>query len=129
LFDRFEFANNAADLRLVSLVTVCKSIGWRGGRPKRIEASIYNYERLTTLLHNAERKLEKRGVKITRVVPPKIALPLLEHATMEHEDDLHELWENLLVSALGPSEEEVKHRYVSVLSELTEKDARALRRL
>jgi hypothetical protein len=41
-----------------------------------------------TLLHNTEKKLQKEGVKFTRVVPPKIALPLLEHATMEHEADL-----------------------------------------
>jgi Abortive infection alpha len=56
-------------------------------------------------------------------------LPLIEHATMENEDDLHELWENLLVSALDSSEEELKRTYVSVLGELTAKDAHALRRL
>jgi hypothetical protein len=95
----------------------------------RIEASIYNYARLTTLLHNTEKKLQKKGVTTTRVVPPKIALPLLEHATMEHEDDLHELWENLLTSALDPSEEEIKRMYVSVLSELSAKEAHALKRL
>ncbi len=95
----------------------------------RVEASIYNWARLTTLLHNTEKKLQKKGIKVTRVVPPKIALPLLEHATMEHEDDLHELWENLLTSALDPSEEEIKRTYVSVLSELSAKDAYALKRL
>jgi hypothetical protein len=97
----------------------------------RVEAAIYDWERLTTLLHNTEKKLQKKGINIknTRVVPPKIALPLLEHATMEHEDDLHELWENLLTSALDPSEEEIKRMYVSVLGELSAKDAHALKRL
>jgi hypothetical protein len=80
-------------------------------------------------LHNTERKLQKKGIKITRVVPPKIALPLLEHATMEHEDELHELWENLLASALDPSEEKIKRTYVSVLGELSANDAHALKRL
>jgi hypothetical protein len=95
----------------------------------RIEASIYDWERLSTLLHNTEKKLRKKGVEITRAVPPKIALPLLEHATMEQEADLHELWENLLTSALDPSEEEIKRMYVSVLGELSAKDAHALKRL
>jgi hypothetical protein len=95
----------------------------------RVEAAIYDWERLTTLLHNTEKKLKNKGIKLTRVIPPKIALPLLEHATMEHEDDLYDLWENLLTSALDPSEEEIKRVYVSVLSELSAKDAHALKRL
>ena len=95
----------------------------------RLEAAIYDWERLSILLHNTQKKLRKRGIEVTRIVPPKIALPLIEHATMEHEDDLHELWENLLASALDPSEEEVKRTYVSVLGELSAKDAQALKRL
>jgi hypothetical protein len=93
----------------------------------RVEAAIFDWARLMTLLHNTEKKLRKKGVQVTRVVPPKIALPLLEHATMEHEDDLHELWENLFVSALDPSEEEIKRTYVSVLAELSGRDAHALK--
>jgi hypothetical protein len=95
----------------------------------RVEAAIYDWARLTTFLHNTEEKLQRKGIKLTRVVPPKIALPLLEHATMEHEDDLHELWEILLTSALDPSEEEIKRMYVSILGELSAKDAQALKRL
>jgi hypothetical protein len=95
----------------------------------RVEAAIYDWVRLTTLLHNTEQKLQKKGIKVTGVVPPKIALPFLEHATMEHEEDLHELWENLLASALDPSENEIKRMYVSILGELSAKDAHALKRL
>jgi hypothetical protein len=95
----------------------------------RVEAAIYDYARLKTLLQNTEKKLHKRAINVTRVVPPKIALPLLEQATMEHEDDLHDLWENLLTSALDPSADEIKRTYVSVLGEMSAKDAHALRRL
>jgi hypothetical protein len=95
----------------------------------RIDVAIYDWGRLAILLHNTEKKLRARGVTITRVVPPKIALPLFEYATLEHEDDLHELWENLLASALDPSREEIKRIYISVLGELSSKDAHALKRL
>src|SRR4051794_9373867 len=61
-------------------------------RASRIASAIYDWERLTVLLHNVDKKLRKRGIQMTRVVPPKIALPLLEHATMENEDELHEPW-------------------------------------
>lgn len=46
---------------------------------------------------------------------------------MEHEDDLHELWENLLATAVNPNKEEVKRAYVSILGELGGKDAHTLR--
>jgi hypothetical protein len=56
-------------------------------------------------------------------------LPLLEHATMEHESELHELWENLLAAGLDPSAEETNRMYVSVLAEMTGRDAHELRRM
>ena len=94
---------------------------------RRIEAAIYDWERLQLLAHNVDRRLREAGVRETRAVPPKIAFPLLEHATMEHEEELHELWERLFASALDPSQEEIKRTYVSVLAELSGKDARLLK--
>jgi Abortive infection alpha len=94
---------------------------------RRVEAAIYDWARLLTLLHNVEKKLLAKGIETTRLVPPKVALPLLEHATMENEDDLHVLWENLLAAALDPSQEEIKRTYVSVLVELSARDAHALK--
>src|SRR5436305_2035476 len=52
-------------------------------RASRIANAIYDWERLTILLHNVDKRLRKRGIKTTRAVPPKIAIPLLEKATME----------------------------------------------
>jgi hypothetical protein len=94
---------------------------------RRVEAAIYDWQRLLTLRNNVEKKLRAKGIETTRLIPPKIALPLLEHATMENEEDLHILWENLLATALDPNEEEIKRTYISVLGELTAKDAHALR--
>ena len=96
-------------------------------RASRVAAAIYDWQRLTTLLHNVDKKLRKRGVDTTRVVPPKVALPLIEHATMENEDELHELWENLLAEALDPTKQDARKAYVSVLSELSGKDAIVLK--
>jgi hypothetical protein len=98
-------------------------------RASRIASAIYDWERLTMLLHNVDKKLRKRGIKTTRAVPPKIALPLLEHATMENEDELHELWEALLAQALDPTEDDVTKVYVSVLSEFSGRETRVLKQL
>jgi len=48
---------------------------------------------------------------------------------MEDEVELYDLWENLLVSGLDPSVEEIRRSYISVISELTAKDARAIRKM
>jgi len=95
----------------------------------RVAAAIYDWERLAIMLHSVEQRLKSKGVYTTRTVPPKIALPLLEHATMEDEVELYDLWENLLVSGLDPSVEEIRRSYISVISELTAKDARAIRKM
>jgi hypothetical protein len=92
----------------------------------RIEAAILDWERLELLMHKVQRRLETEGIKQTRVPPPKIVLPLLEHATMEYEDDLHTMYANLLASTLDPASE-IETKYVSVLAELSGTDARILR--
>lgn len=96
---------------------------------RRVEAAIYDWERLLKLLHGVEKRLQRKGIQTTRAIPPKIALPLLEHATMESEDDLHLLWENLLTAALDPTEEEIKRAYVSALAELSASDAHVLKKM
>lgn len=90
---------------------------------KRIEASIYNWERLVSLLEKAKRRLEQMGITETRAVPPKVALPLLEYATIEHEEDLHTLWANLLATGMDAREEAIHRKYVTTLREMTAGDA------
>ena len=92
-------------------------------KARRIEAAIYDWARLESLLHKVATRLRAKGIDTTRVVPPKVALPLLEYATIEHDDDLHTLWANLLANGLDPSAQEIEKKFVSTLSELTSADA------
>lgn len=92
-------------------------------KARRIEAAIYDWERLEQLVHGVDSRLKARGVNTTRFIPPKVALPLLENATIEHDDDLHTLWANLLANGLDPSADEIEKKYVSTLAELTSADA------
>jgi hypothetical protein len=94
---------------------------------KRIEAAIYSWERLASLAHKTKRRLEKKGVVAFRVIPPKVALPLLEYATVEHEEDLHTLWSNLLATGMDAREDEIHRKYVTTLGEMTAADALVLR--
>jgi Abortive infection alpha len=94
---------------------------------KRVEAAIYSWERLTSLAHKTMQRLKKKGAVTIRAIPPKVALPLLEYATVEHEDDLHTLWANLLATGLDAREEEIHRKYVTTLGEMTSGDALVLR--
>jgi hypothetical protein len=95
---------------------------------KRVEAAILDWERAVLLFHKVENRLKDVGIAETKIPPPKIMLPLLEHATMEYEDDLHTLWANLLSTALS-SEDQVHRKHVSTLAELSADDARVLREI
>jgi hypothetical protein len=80
-------------------------------------------------VQKVEKRLRAKGVVQTRLPPPKVVLPLLEHATMEYEDELHSLWANLLATAMDPAEEQAHRKYVSTLAEMTSEDAAVLEAL
>jgi hypothetical protein len=62
-----------------------------------------------------ERRLEGRLLP----VPPKLALPVIENATLEEDDSLQDLWVRLLVAAADPStSKSVRVAFVDVIRQL-----------
>jgi hypothetical protein len=106
-----------------------KAIWTNKVRERSIAGAIHSWERLELLLQKTEERLRKRGVTQYRLVPPKLALPLLQNATMENEDDLHSLWAALLAAAMDPATNEVHRKYVTILADLTGPDAIVLRQI
>jgi len=98
-------------------------------RARRIEAAIYDWERLTELLRKVNARLREKGVRSLRLMPTKVVLALIENATVEYEDDLHTLWANLLATGLDARADEIHRQFVSILSDLTSNDAKPLREL
>ncbi len=90
---------------------------------RRIEAAIYSRERLESLAHKVQSRLVEKGVVNIRAIPPKVALSLLEYATVEDEEDLHTLWANLMATGMDASEEGIHRKYVTTLGEMTAIDA------
>jgi hypothetical protein len=90
----------------------------------KIRAAIYDYKKLVLLARAVEKELKKQHVKRPHSVPAKIALPLLENATMENEPRLRALWAKLLAS--GMAGERIERSYVTALSEMTGRDAKAI---
>jgi len=78
------------------------------------------WERQARFMEMAHKTLEKRGLTVpNRTVPMKIAIPLFQAATVEDNDDLQNIWANLLVNAADKdSGVEVHRSFVSILKDL-----------
>ncbi|MCG8505382.1 MAG: DUF4393 domain-containing protein [Sphingomonadales bacterium] len=87
----------------------------------------YRIERAILLAAKTQKRLEDRGITNVRIVSPKIALPIIEKATIEDDESLHTRWANLLANAMDPNfGGQVKRRYVSILSDIEPIDAHIL---
>ena len=86
------------------------------------------WERQVRLMARAEEFMRLSGLKApTRPVPMKIAIPIMQGATLEEDDSLQDCWAALLVNAGNASFlAEIRRSYASILEQLTPLDARIL---
>lgn len=87
----------------------------------------YRLVQLYRLADKTKRQLAERGVSEARPVPPKLAVPLLESATIEDDDTLHDLWACLLANFMDPNYRGSRKRsFVTILQDLEPLDAMVL---
>jgi hypothetical protein len=78
------------------------------------------WQRLITMSDEVNKILEMRGIKETRAVPPKLALPIFEESSLEHENDLQQLWSHLLANAMDPKfNGELRYGFVEMIKSVT----------
>lgn len=86
------------------------------------------WERQIRLAERAREFLAEKELKGNwkpEPVPPKLALPILENATLEEDDTLQDMWARLLVSASDPSVK-VRSAFVELIRQMEPVDARIL---
>jgi len=86
------------------------------------------WERQVDFMLKADRKLKALGLATPdRAIPPKLAIPLLEGAALEDNDDLQDRWANLLVNAAkSDSGIELRRVYIEILSQISPLEAQVL---
>ena len=86
------------------------------------------WERQLRLMRRAEDFLKQSGLSApTRAVPLKLAVPLLQGATLEEDDDLQDRWAVLLVNAANASFGiEIRRSYVNILEQLNTLEVKVL---
>jgi hypothetical protein len=85
---------------------------------------VVRFERRVRLWDRVRNILTEKGMDApTRKIPLKIALPLLENATLEEDDDLQEVWARLLVNGGDANSGiELRRAFVPVPAEMSALD-------
>ena len=83
------------------------------------------WERQIRLFERANRFLAERGLEQpTRPVSLPIAIPLIQAASLEENDEMQDRWAALLANAADESfDEDIRRAYISILKDLTPLDA------
>lgn len=88
------------------------------------------WKRLMDMSEEVGRILSEKGVAVPRSVPPKLALPIFEEASLEEEPDIQRLWNQLLANALNPDfNSEIRYGFIDMIKAITGREARLLNSL
>lgn len=86
------------------------------------------WERKLRLAERGREILRQRGIEgPIRPIPYKLALPIIEHASLEDNDELQDLWANLLASAVDPKFDGlIRAAYIDIIRQLEVVDVHLL---
>lgn len=92
----------------------------------RDQVRVYRYERQVRLLEKVEKIANEAGFT-PQAVPPKILFPLLEGASFEDDENLHDMWANLLANAASQDgDRKVKPGFIAILRQMDPDEAALL---
>jgi len=85
------------------------------------------WERQLGLIDKAERIIiNKKFSDKMRPISPKLALPIFQYASLEEDESLHDIWANLLVTALDPSCQIPRSAFIDIIRYLEPVDVKIL---
>ena len=87
----------------------------------------YRAETIAKIGIEAYRIVQNEGMQINPI-PPKIALPLIEKMSLEHEPDMYKKWAKLLIAA-GVNPNPIQQQYADILSNLNNENANLLKEI
>lgn len=95
----------------------------------RDQVRLYRYERQLKCVQKAEKMAQEAGF-VPQAVPPKLLFPLLEGASMEDDENLHDMWAALLANAASPDYRgKVRPAFIAVLKQMAPDEAVLLNRI
>ena len=101
------------------------------GRAMLDRAKLYRYKNTLNIMDDVkeihrQRKIEGKPIPI----PPRNAIPLLEKASLEDEEEIQKLWAGLIANATDPDKRlQINKIYIDILSNLEPLDVLVLKTL
>lgn len=90
----------------------------------------YRWKRQLRLIKRSQEVMKEYGIsEITNPLPLKLAIPFMQGATLEEDDNLQDLWVNLLINAVSDTGMEMKRVYLDVLERISPLEAKILEKL
>lgn len=88
----------------------------------------FRWERQIRLIRRADEMLKEIGMASpTKAVPLKLAIPLIQGASLEEDDSLQDKWATLLVNAANEDcKIEIRRAYIDILEQITVLEAKIL---
>jgi hypothetical protein len=88
----------------------------------RDRVRLYRYGNQMRCIEKAEKMAKDAGFT-PKAVPPKILFPLLEGASFEDDEGLHDMWATLLASAASDRGQSVRPGFIAILREMAPDEA------
>jgi hypothetical protein len=77
------------------------------------------WERQLSLIDKVEKIIKaKEFSEKMRAISPKLALPIFQYASLEEDESLHDVWANILVTALDPSSQIPRSAFIDIIRQL-----------
>ena len=74
------------------------------------------WKRLIQMSEEVDQILKTKGAIHTRAVPPKLALPIFEDATLEEDPKIQDLWNHLLANAMNAEfNSEIRYGFIDMI--------------
>ena len=87
----------------------------------------YRAETIAKIGVEAYKIAQNQNIQINPI-PPKIAMPLIEKMSLEHEPDMYEKWAKLLIAA-GINPNPIYQQYADILANLNKKNANLMKEI
>jgi len=104
-------------------VPIEETVGLIGDRLK-----LFRWERQVAYVDKVNNILDARNISETRAVMPKFALPVLENASLEDDEELQQIWAKLMASAMDPNfSTKLRMSFIDIIKSLDPLDVKILK--
>lgn len=87
----------------------------------------YRIKKLIPIIDEVQKILDERNIEETRAISPKFAIPILESASLEDDEELQKIWARLIANSIDPEFNiEMRFAFIEIIKSLNPLDAKML---